>query len=161
MAVIHLKTVIDAPIERVFDLARSIDAHQESTKRTHERAVGGRMSGLIELGEEVTWRARHLGVWQHLTAQITEFDRPNYFQDIMVKGAFAAMKHDHYLQEEQGETVLVDRFEYSAPFGLLGKFVEVLFLTRYMRSFLVVRNATLKSLAESSEWQRFVVDTEK
>lgn len=119
------------------------------------------MSGLIELGEEVTWRARHLGVWQHLTAQITEFDRPNYFQDIMVKGAFAAMKHDHYLQEEQGETVLVDRFEYSAPFGLLGKFVEVLFLTRYMRSFLVVRNATLKSLAESSEWQRFVVDTEK
>jgi hypothetical protein len=41
MAVIHLETVIAAPKGRVFDLARSIDAHQDSTGQTGERAVAG------------------------------------------------------------------------------------------------------------------------
>ena len=101
MAVINLRTTIDAPIERVFDLARSIDAHQDSTKKTHERAVSGKTSGLIGLNEEVTWKARHFGVWQCLTVRITEFNRPSHFQDIMVKGAFAKMKHDHHFQDGQ------------------------------------------------------------
>ena len=39
MPVITLTTVIGAPRERVFDLARSIDAHQDSTGNTEERAV--------------------------------------------------------------------------------------------------------------------------
>ena len=55
MPKITLKTMIDAPIERVFDLARSIDLHRDSMKETDERAVAGKTSGLIELGETVTW----------------------------------------------------------------------------------------------------------
>ena len=47
---IRLETQIDAPQERVFDLARSIDAHLASTEGTRERAIGGRTSGLIEMG---------------------------------------------------------------------------------------------------------------
>ena len=42
--------------------------------RLGQVAVGGRTSGLIGLGEEVTWRARHFGVTQHLTSKITAFD---------------------------------------------------------------------------------------
>ena len=71
MPLIVLETRIRAPRERVFDLARSIDAHQSSTSGTSERAVAGVTSGLIGLGEEVTWRARHLGVTQHLTVRAT------------------------------------------------------------------------------------------
>jgi hypothetical protein len=61
MSVIELATSIAAPTERVFDLARSIDLHTERTAGTGERAVAGVTSGLIGLGEEVTWRARHFG----------------------------------------------------------------------------------------------------
>jgi hypothetical protein len=67
MPLIELSTVICAPRERVFDLARSIDAHQDSTGGTHERAVAGVTTGLIGLNAEVTWEARHLGVGQKLT----------------------------------------------------------------------------------------------
>ncbi len=66
MTRIELSTHINAPIERCFDLARSIDLHMESTKQTGEQAIAGRTSGLIGLGETVTWRAKHLGVWQTL-----------------------------------------------------------------------------------------------
>jgi len=64
MARIELSLYVAAPADRCFDLARSVDAHLRSTAATGERAVGGRTTGLLELGEEVTWRARHFGVHQ-------------------------------------------------------------------------------------------------
>jgi hypothetical protein len=88
MPIIELSTVICAPRERVFDLARSIDAHQDSAGGTQERAVGGVTCGLIGMGDEVTWEARHFGVRQRLTARVTAFDRPKRLQDVMISGAF-------------------------------------------------------------------------
>jgi len=47
---IILLTSIKAPIQIVFDCARSIDIHQLSTAKTNEKAIFGRTSGLCELG---------------------------------------------------------------------------------------------------------------
>jgi ligand-binding SRPBCC domain-containing protein len=156
MPLIKLSTVIRAPRERVFDLARSIDAHQDSTEGTHERAVAGVTTGLIGLNDEVTWEARHLGIRQRLSVRVTAFDRPKHFQDIMVKGAFKTMKHDHEFLEHPTGTLMVDHFEFQSPFGILGGIVDGLFLTAYMRHFLVRRNAILKHLAESQEGSRYL-----
>ena len=95
MPVLELTTLVAAPVERVFDLSRSIDLHTASTAATGERAVAGVTSGLIGPGEEVTWRARHFGVWQSLTSRIVIFDRPRHFRDSMVRGAFRRFDHDH------------------------------------------------------------------
>jgi hypothetical protein len=62
MPKIELFTEINAPIEKVLDLARSIDLHMESTKKTGEMAIAGKTSGLIGFGETVTWRALHFGI---------------------------------------------------------------------------------------------------
>lgn len=56
------------PKAGLFDLARSIDAHTDSMAQSREEAVGGVRSGLISLGEEVTWRAWHFGVPDHRDA---------------------------------------------------------------------------------------------
>jgi ligand-binding SRPBCC domain-containing protein len=149
MPVIELTAVICAPRERVFDLARSIDAHLASTEGTGERAVAGVTSGLIGLNDEVTWEARHLGVKQRLTVRITEFDRPAHFQDMMVSGAFKRMKHDHGFLEHPSGTLMTDRFEFESPFGILGAIVDQVFLAGYMRRFIVKRNAVLKRMAET------------
>ncbi len=156
MPVIHLTTVIAAPRERVFDLARSIDAHMASTGNTEERAVAGVTSGLIGAGQDVTWEARHLGVRQRLRVKITACERPERFQDVMLQGAFAMMRHDHTFAERNGQTVMTDRFEFRSPLGALGWLVDRVFLTGYMRRFLEQRNAILKRMAESEEWKRFL-----
>lgn len=65
MPLIELVTDIAAPIERVFDFARSIDVHQESQAKHGEKVVAGRTAGLIEAGETVTWEATHFGIRQH------------------------------------------------------------------------------------------------
>ena len=156
MAVIELTLHVAAPAERCFDLARSVDAHVRSTAATGERAVGGKTSGLLTLGDEVTWRARHLGVSQELTSRITAFDRPRHFRDSMVRGAFARFDHDHFFTPCDGGTLLRDVFDYRAPLGPVGRVAEHLFLTAYMRRFLLARLHELKTLAESDAWVEFI-----
>ena len=156
MALIELQTQIDAPIERVFDLARSIDAHMASTEGSNERAVAGRTTGLIGEGETVTWEANHFGVKQRLSVQVTKFERPHLFGDEMISGAFSTMHHTHrFIQSGQG-TLMKDEFHFTAPFGFLGRLAECLFLTSYMRRFLTKRAAELKSMAESEEWRSYL-----
>ena len=107
-------------------------------------------------GEEVTWRARHFGVWQELTSRITAFDRPRHFRDSMVRGAFRRFDHDHYFDAEGAGTRMRDVFDYAAPLGPLGRLVERLLLTRYMRRVLEERGRELKTVAESGAWVQFV-----
>ena len=157
MVKILLETRIHAPRERVFDLTRSIDLHTRSLDWTREEPVAGRTSGLIGMGETVTWRARHLGVRQRLTSRISAYDRPRYFQDVMVRGAFAWMEHDHWFDAApDGGTVLRDEFRFAAPLGILGRIAEALVLRRYMTRFLERRNAVIKRVAESEEWREFL-----
>lgn len=156
MPVIELSLHVAAVPEICFDLARSVDAHVRSTASTGERAVGGKVTGLLELGDEITWRARHLGVSQELTSRITAYDRPRHFRDTMVRGAFACFQHDHFFTAAAGGTIVRDAFDYRAPFGPLGTVAERVFLTRYMRRFLEARLHALKQLAESDEWRVFV-----
>ena len=156
MTVIELTTQINAPIERVFDLARSIDAHTASTSQSKERAVAGRKEGLMEQNETVTWEATHFGVKQKLTARMTTLEKPKVFIDEMTKGAFSIMKHTHRFKEKENGTEMSDRFEFEAPLGTLGLLAEKLFLKKYMKSFLLKRNKGLKQMAESDIWKQFL-----
>ena len=156
MAIIELTTEIDAPISRVFDLARSIDLHTDSTSKTGEHAVAGVTSGLIGAGEEVTWRARHFGVWQSLTVRVDMYDPPTHFSDRMLRGAFRQMVHHHYFASTSRGTTMRDVLEFHSPFGVLGRIVDAFVLKRYLRSFLVERNRVIKATAESDGWRRYL-----
>jgi ligand-binding SRPBCC domain-containing protein len=112
--------------------------------------VGGVTDGLLELGDEVTWEARHLGVTQRLTARITRLDRPVVFEDVMVRGAFASLRHVHEFVPRDGGTTMIDTFTFTSPLGPLGAIVDRLFLAGYMRRFLISRAHELKRMAESA-----------
>lgn len=150
MPVIRLETIMRAPIQVCFDVSRSIDLHMESTAQTKERAVGGVTSGLIGLGESVTWEAVHFGIRQRLTARITEYEDPRFFVDEMVSGAFKRFRHEHeFIALDEGTTRVLDTFDYTSPLGVLGKLADWLVLENYMKSFLLKRNDFLKKAAES------------
>ena len=156
MPKIVLQTRIDAPREIVFDLARSIDLHVDSTSETSERAIAGKTSGLIGLGETVTWEATHFFVRQQLTVKIVKFDRPVHFRDSMVSGAFSRFDHDHSFEDIGNCTQMTDTFDFTSPLGILGRIANVLFVTRHMRKLLINRNAIIKNVAENGTSGRFV-----
>jgi ligand-binding SRPBCC domain-containing protein len=147
---------IAAPPERVFDLSRCIDLHTESMDCHREVPIAGVTHGLIGLDEEVTWRATHFGVRQNLTSRITAFTRPTHFRDSMVRGAFARFDHDHYFEAHGTRTLMVDVFDFTAPWGWLGGAISNSFLVRYMRKLLERKNRTIKEVAESERWALFL-----
>ncbi|WP_222164750.1 SRPBCC family protein [Edaphocola aurantiacus] len=149
MAMICINTRIQAPREIVFDLSRNIDLHLESTAHTNEVVIAGRQSGLIELNETVTWRAKHLGCYRELTTKITAMEYPVKFEDRMTKGPFKYLQHIHLFREEDSGTLMTDLFYFAAPYGFLGRIVTVLGLKPYMKRLLYKRNCMIKARAEA------------
>ena len=145
----RLETLIEAPIGRVFDLARDIGLHERSMAATDEHAIAGRMSGPIEAGETVTWRARHFGIRWTMTSRITEVRAPTTFADEQERGPFRRFHHRHTFRAVPGGTLMIDDWEHEAPFGPLGWLADRLVLGRHMRRLLETRNAALKREAEA------------
>jgi len=134
------------PPDRLFNLARSIDAHLDSQADAGEQAVAGVTMGLIGAGQEVTWRARHFGVPIRMTSRLTSMEFPERFVDEQVRGPFKAFRHVHEFEATASGSVMTDRVEFTAPFGLLGRIVEKLVLHRYLERLIVERGLYLAGL---------------
>ena len=156
MAEIVLETEIRAPLERCFDLARSIDLHVATQKKNAEAAVGGRTTGLIESGEHVTWSARHFLVRWTMTSRITRFERPRMFRDEMERGPFARFEHDHLFVPSGDRTIMIDRLVLASPCGILGRIVDKLVMKRHLTKLLAERADAIKSCAETALGDRFL-----
>jgi ligand-binding SRPBCC domain-containing protein len=149
---IDLETIVNAPIERCFDLARSVELHIASATQTNERAIAGKTSGLLGPSDQVTWEARHFRLRFRLTSKITAYHRPRSFRDQMLSGPFRKLIHDHEF-ESLGDrrTLIRDRFEFASGFPPLDRLV----LAPYLRRFLSRRNETLRRAAEDEDWRRY------
>jgi ligand-binding SRPBCC domain-containing protein len=157
MPTIHLTTVIHAPLDRVFDLSRSITLHKRSMSHRQEDAIKGRTNGLISYNETVTWRAKHLGKMRELTTKITAMRQNEFFSDEMTSGDFTHMNHEHHFKEIDNGTVMIDIMDFGTPYGWLGRVVERFYLNKYMAKLLRERNSTIKDYAESEKW-RVILD---
>jgi ligand-binding SRPBCC domain-containing protein len=149
MSIIKLTTRIKAPLQTCFNLSRSVDVHLQSMQAQQERVVAGVTSGLMQLNETVTWRARHFGICFMMEVQITELQFPAFFADQMVSGPFKMMRHYHYFKPDGAGTVMTDEFVFRSPLGWLGKAVNRLVLKSYLKKLLQQRNLTIKQLAET------------
>jgi hypothetical protein len=52
------------------------------------------------------------------------------------------------------KVIMTDRFEFSSPFGIIGKLFDKLILKNYMKSFLLERNQVIKEFAETDKWKK-------
>lgn len=113
-----------------------------------ERAVAGVTNGRIDLGETVTWRARHFGIWFRMTSKITALDRPSRFVDEQIQGPFRIFHHEHLFAREGDETVMTDTITLASP--IFGIVAERLVLVPYLRRLIRQRNQYLvQSLSRS------------
>lgn len=159
MAQIILNKFINAPVNIVFDLSRSVDLHQLSVAHTNEKAVAGVTQGLMELHDDVTWQARHLFKTRLFTSRITAMKKYDYFKDEMQQGDFKRFEHEHCFKEKGAGTLMTDKLELQSPFGMIGMCVDSLFMRRYIKQLLIKRNNFIKNYAESGAWQKILNDT--
>ena len=141
-----LVTLTDVAPERLFDASLDIDAHVSSMSASSERAVAGTTSGLIGLGETVTWSARHFGIRFTMTSRITTLERPSRFVDEQVRGPFRLFRHEHRIERlPSGRTAMTDTITLASP--VFGSFAERLILVPYLRRLIAVRNRHLLDAA--------------
>ena len=150
MGHVVIETLIVAPPEVVFDLARDVSVHVESAAFSRERAVApGRTEGLLEVGDIVTFEGVHFFLRLRFTVRIVELVRPHLFVDELERSAFRKLRHLHEFEERDGATLMRDTLDWTSPFGLLGRIADVLFVTRHMRRFVRRKQLALKRVAES------------
>ena len=122
-------------------------------QRYNEKTTAGKLSGLIELNETVTWQAKHLFKERSLTVKVTAMQKPYSFIDEQVSGDFVSMKHEHYFKPVQNGTIMIDQFYFQMPYGTIGTWVSSLYLTSYMKKLLEQRNQFIKEAAETNKWK--------
>ncbi len=138
------RTVLPASPQRCFDLSLDVDFHLESFSDSDEKIVGGVEAGGMQLGDDVTWRARHFGIWWTMKTRITALDRPHSFVDEQMKGPFTRFRHLHVFNDlGDGSTEMLDEVEFEAPLGPLGTIAEKAVLGRYLPHLIDVRNSEL------------------
>lgn len=146
---VRLETVIAAPASDCFNLSLSVDAHAASMSASREQAISGVTSGVMTLGDTVTWRARHFGVLFEMTSVITEYQPPGRFVDEQRHGPFRRWWHEHtFAALASGQTEMIDVVEFQSPLGPLGWLADRLVLHHYMAHLLRQRNTWLKTTLE-------------
>ena len=153
MPTIHLTTFIAAPVQVVFDLCRHVGVHKESMAAFKEEAVAGTRIGLIEKEDTVTWKARHFFKTMLLRVKATELKKSELFVDEQSEGDFKMMKHERHFKPCDNGTILIDLFHFESPYGIMGKWFNDLYLTRYIHRLLEQRNKTIKECAETGRWK--------
>jgi ligand-binding SRPBCC domain-containing protein len=149
VTVLRATTIVYAPVELVFDLARDVTEHAAALAHTGERLVPpGRCHGLLEEGDLVCFQARHFGLPMELCSRVVELRQPHLFVDQQVRGAFRRLRHTHLFTVTDGGTRVTDVLEWTSPAGPLGLLVDAVVLRRHLLGIVRARNAHLKRRAE-------------
>ncbi len=160
MITLRTKTLILAPPERCFDLARSVDLHAASAAMIHGKATAGRAAGMAAGGDRTTWSARFFGMRFSLTTEITAFNRPHGFSDNLYVGLFSHFGHVYtFVPFGPMQTVMTDEFSFQSPFGFVGAALDALILRRRMWAVLKARAHYIKRVAESEGWRRYLQES--
>ena len=86
------------------------------------------------------------------TTEISGFQEPTYFQDMMINGLFQSFSHDHFFRSVgPTQTEMRDEVSFSMPLLLAGKLAESLVVRRRLLALLDKRKCAIKTETEESQ----------
>ena len=144
--------VINAPIADVF--AFHLDT-RNAAKISPPDTVVLSVDGVFPLvqGAEVRLRVRQkpLPIAQSWLVRVERIEAPIAVVDVLVKGPFAAWRHEHLFRDlGDGCTEVTDLVTYRAPLGPLGAIAEKLALNRLIGKSFEYRQQKTKELLEAA-----------
>ncbi len=114
----------------------------------------------LRLGSEVRLRARQLPLpfAQTWLVRVVQFEPPTLIVDEMLRGPFAAWRHEHRFAElPGGRTQLTDFVTYRLPGGRLGKVADAVLGRRLLLATFRSRQARTRALLEAEVSQSTLI----
>jgi ligand-binding SRPBCC domain-containing protein len=153
MVSIHLTTFIEAPMQRVYDLARHISVLKGAFTGTPVQVSSGGGAYLFQRGDSLTFQSRNLGRTRTITARITEMDGKSIFTEEQVKGDLKSYRHTHHFKPTENGTIMIDLIECEGPRDFLGSLAGASAMKRYVEKMTSRRIDNIRQYAESDKWK--------
>jgi ligand-binding SRPBCC domain-containing protein len=151
LSTIERSCVIAAPIAQVF--AFHLDTRNAARiSPPGQRVLSVEGSFPLRLGSEVRLRARQLPLpWaQTWLVRVVQLEEPALIVDEMLRGPFAAWRHEHRFEElPGGRTRLTDHVDYRLPGGAPGRIADALFVRRLLSATFRSRQERTRALLEA------------
>ena len=150
MAVFETSLVLNAPLERVFDFS----IRPANIMRISPPTLGLKFVDPPEtyaLGTKFEFKVQAWGTVQTSHFEIVEFDHPNRFVEVQLKGPMKSWRHEHrFAVNAEGQTVVSNRIEFTPPGGLVGLLVTEAKILDNMEDGFFHRHQQLKKLLEGT-----------
>jgi ligand-binding SRPBCC domain-containing protein len=153
MPKIHVTTFINAPIERVFNLSRSLALSKMAIKGGTEQLLSSSSANMLGAGETITLRAKHLGKTREITARVTDFTLPDGYAEEQIKGDLKSYRHEYHFKKVDNGTIMIDLVEYEGPRDVAGSLAGKFFLKSYFEENIKKKNELIRQYAESEKWK--------
>ena len=156
MPLIQRTTFIAAPVDRLFDLSRSVSLIKQALLANNIHISGQKTTGLLGEGEPVTLQSKLFFKKRDLKIHLSKIVRPDMYIEEQVEGFFKSYKHEHYFKPCENGSFLIDQISYETKNGIAGVVADKLAYKNYVLKLLEIKNSSIKQAAESGRWKQYI-----
>lgn len=103
-------------------------------------------------GMIITYKIKpFLGITMNWVTEISQVKDKQYFIDNQLSGPYKYWHHQHHFRATENGVEMTDILHYAAPFGLIGKLAEWLFVNRQVQHIFSFRKEKLATLFNTDE----------
>ena len=87
-----------------------------------------------------------IGIKTTWVTEITHVEENRYFVDKQRIGPYKLWHHQHFLEEKEGGTLMIDIVSYSPPFGFIGSLLNIIAIRKKLTEIFDYRTQVLNEL---------------
>jgi ligand-binding SRPBCC domain-containing protein len=112
----------------------------------------------IKVGTVLDYTIRLFGISVRWTTLISEYDPPNRFSDVAIRGPYSFWFHTHTFKTDNGKTIMKDEVSYALPFGFIGRLAHFLWVKRQLNYIFDYRAQVISDILEGKNVPTSVLD---
>jgi ligand-binding SRPBCC domain-containing protein len=105
-------------------------------------------------GTLIDYAVKILGFEHHWRTLITEYDPPDSFVDVQLKGPYKLWHHTHRFVDNHSNTTIIDEIRYIVPFGILGRLMNRIFIRRQLEFIFNYRSQVISRMLGAVDLHR-------
>jgi len=148
---LHQEQVLSVSLEETFEFFSNPENLEHLTPARLSFNVEEARPIPLEVGTTIRYKLKIWGVPAEWISEITHWNPPHEFEDVMRKGPYGRWEHRHGFEKIDGEqTLITDDVSYELPLGSLGRLCAGMFVWWDVSSIFRYRAQKLEQMFNSS-----------